>query len=57
MQNVLDFMAGSIFALDGTVKKIGPGIFLFAPDNVDVAGLETEEENQDNSSLHAKIRG
>lgn len=56
-KRVLDFMAGSIFALDGTVKKIGPGIFLFAPDNVDVAGLETEEENQDNSSLHAKIRG
>ncbi|NLZ54246.1 MAG: cell division protein SepF, partial [Thermoanaerobacteraceae bacterium] len=50
-KRILDFMSGSIYALSGTVKKIGPGIFLFAPDNVDVSGLEAEEGNQDKSSL------
>lgn len=28
-KRVLDFMAGSIYALNGAVKKIGPGIFIF----------------------------
>ena len=56
-KRILDFMAGSIYALDGTVRKIGLGIFLFAPENVDVAGLEPEEENQDKSPLNIKIRG
>lgn len=50
-KRILDFMAGSIYALNGTVKKIGPGIFLFAPDNVDVSGVEAEDANQDKSSL------
>jgi len=55
-KRVLDFMSGSIYALNGTVKKIGPGIFLFAPDNVDISGLEGEEESQDSSS-NLKLRG
>jgi len=55
-KRILDFMAGSIYALNGTVKKIGPGIFLFAPDNVDVSGLEGEEESPDTLS-NLKLRG
>jgi len=55
-KRILDFMAGSIYALNGTVKKIGPGIFLFAPDNVDVSGVEAEEKNQDTLS-NIKLRG
>jgi len=46
-KRIVDFMAGSIYALNGTVKKIGPGIFLFAPDNVDVSDQEREEEDHD----------
>jgi len=42
-KRVLDFMAGSIYALNGTVRKIGPGIFIFAPDNIDVSGVDLEE--------------
>ena len=54
-KRVLDFMAGSIYALNGAVKKKGPGIFLFVPDNIDVSGVEIEEnKNNDKPSLISK---
>ncbi|NLC63617.1 MAG: cell division protein SepF [Thermoanaerobacterales bacterium] len=42
-KRVLDFMSGSIYALNGTVKKVGAGIFIFAPDYVDLSGFDMEE--------------
>ena len=51
-KRVLDFMMGSTYALNGNVKKVGNGIFVFAPDNIDVAGTDfTEEQGQHLSSL------
>jgi cell division inhibitor SepF len=35
-QRVLDFLLGSIYALNGTINKISRGIFLVAPRDVDV---------------------
>ena len=35
-QRVLDFLLGSIYALNGTINKISRGIFLVAPHDVDV---------------------
>ena len=35
-QRVLDFLLGSIYALNGTINKISRGIFLVAPREVDV---------------------
>ena len=37
-QRILDFMAGAIYALDGTIYKISRGIFFLAPTNYDVMG-------------------
>lgn len=48
-KRVLDFMNGNIYALNGTVKKIGPGIFIFAPDNVDISGNDLDESLQEKS--------
>jgi cell division inhibitor SepF len=53
-KRILDFMSGSIYALNGAVKKIGPGIFLFVPDNIDVSGVDIEEDNKDKPSLISK---
>lgn len=50
-KRVLDFLSGSIYALNGTVKKIGPGIFIFAPDNVDISGTAVEESLEKSFSL------
>lgn len=50
-QRILDFMSGSVYALNGTVKKVGAGIFVFAPDNVDISGINMEEGLKEDSNL------
>ena len=42
-QRILDFMAGAIYALSGTIHKISRGIFIVAPSNIDVVGNEDDE--------------
>ena len=37
-QRILDFMAGAIYALNGTIYKVSRGIFVVAPANCDVIG-------------------
>lgn len=36
-QRVLNFLSGTIYALDGEMQRISNGIFFFAPNNIDVA--------------------
>ena len=41
-RRVVDFLSGSIYALDGSVKKVAQSTYLFCPHNMDVVGdLET----------------
>ena len=37
-QRIIDFLSGSIYALDGNIQKVSAGIFLIAPNNVDIMG-------------------
>lgn len=37
-QRTIDFLTGVIFALDGTIQKIGPNIILCAPKSIGVGG-------------------
>lgn len=37
-QRILDFMAGAVYALNGTIYKISRGIFVVAPTNYDIIG-------------------
>lgn len=39
-QQLLHFLYGTIYALDGTMQRISTSIFLFAPPNVEVAVRE-----------------
>ena len=55
-RRVLDFLSGSIYALNGTVKKVGPGIFVFAPDNVDISGVDMEESLYDQDKVTFQIK-
>ncbi len=47
-RRIIDFVSGTTYALDGSVHRIGEGIFLFAPINVsidaDLARSWREEE-------------
>jgi cell division inhibitor SepF len=41
-QRIIDFVSGATFATDGGIQKVGQGIFLFTPNNVDIAADEGE---------------
>jgi cell division inhibitor SepF len=36
-RKIFDFLSGATYALNGTVQKIANNIFVFAPENVDIA--------------------
>ncbi|SES65604.1 cell division inhibitor SepF [Natronincola peptidivorans] len=38
-----DFLNGAIYALDGSIQKVSTGIFILAPNNVDITGNIKEE--------------
>lgn len=37
-RRIVDFLSGSVYALDGTVQKVSSTIFIVAPNNVDILG-------------------
>ncbi|MGI6450345.1 MAG: cell division protein SepF [Desulfitobacteriia bacterium] len=37
-QRIVDFICGTTYALGGNMQKVGNGIFLFVPNNVDISG-------------------
>ena len=47
-RRVVDFLSGSVYALDGSVKKVAQATYLFCPHNMDVVGdLETMQAESD----------
>lgn len=36
-RKIFDFLSGATYALDGNVQKVADNIFVFAPENVDIA--------------------
>ena len=37
-KRIIDFLAGTIYSIDGSLQKIGGGIFLCTPNNINVQG-------------------
>lgn len=42
-QRVIDFLSGSVYALDGNIQKVSSEIFIVAPNNVDIMGEFNDE--------------
>ncbi|MFZ3101115.1 MAG: cell division protein SepF [Desulfitobacteriaceae bacterium] len=42
-KRVVDFISGTTYALNGNMQKVGNGIFLFVPNNVDISGEMRED--------------
>lgn len=42
-KRIVDFLAGTIYAIGGDLQKIGGGIFLCTPNNINVQGTITQE--------------
>lgn len=45
-KRIVDFLSGTVYALGGDLQKIGAGIFLCTPKDVDVEGAITDDEDK-----------
>ncbi|WP_100011035.1 cell division protein SepF [Lentibacillus sediminis] len=41
-KRIIDFLSGTVYALNGDIQKLGAETFLCTPDNVDVSGTISE---------------
>ena len=46
-KRIMDFLSGTIYAIKGNIQKIGSGIFLCTPNNINVQGKITDETEKD----------
>ena len=46
-KRIMDFLSGTIYAIKGNIQKIGSGIFLCTPNNINVQGKITDENEKD----------
>ncbi|MCK8487819.1 cell division protein SepF [Paenibacillus sp. MBLB2552] len=44
---IIDFLSGTIYALSGSISKVGANIFLCTPDTVEIQGSITEILSED----------
>src|SRR6056297_1600041 len=42
-KKIFDFLNGAVYALDGQIQKVSHGIFILAPNNIDISGNFKEE--------------
>ena len=45
-KRIIDFLSGCIYAIGGSMQKIGVGIYLCTPKNVNVQGDETDKKDE-----------
>lgn len=45
-KRIVDFLSGTLYAIGGDLQKLGNGIFLCTPNNVNVEGKMTIDEKQ-----------
>ena len=49
-KRIIDFLSGTLYAINGNLEKIGNGIFLCTPDNVGVEGKMSTAEGKTKKS-------
>ena len=50
-KRIVDFLYGTIYAIGGDLQKLGGGIFLCTPNNVNVEGTISEDNNSNNKTV------
>lgn len=48
-KRIIDFLTGTLYAIGGDLQKIGPGIYLCTPVNVQVQGKISETDDDEKS--------
>lgn len=54
-KRIIDFLSGCIYAIGGTMQKVGVGIYLCTPKNVNVQGKITEDNAKDKDNVEEEI--
>ncbi|MBQ9834661.1 MAG: cell division protein SepF [Bacilli bacterium] len=54
-KRIIDFLSGCIYAIGGTMQKIGVGIYLCTPKNVNVQGKITDEREKKESANNDEL--
>ena len=54
-KRIVDFLSGTVYAIGGDLQKIGGGIFLCTPKNVNVEGTITEEEEKGKKKVEQEL--
>ncbi len=50
-KRIIDFLSGCIYAIGGTMQKIGVGIYLCTPKNVNVQGKISDEAEKNKTEV------
>ena len=53
-KRIVDFLSGTLYAINGGLQKLGTGIFLCTPNNINVEGSITEENKDKNIKKEIK---
>ena len=54
-KRIVDFLSGTVYAIGGDLQKIGGGIFLCTPKNVNVEGTITEEDEKGKKKVEQEL--
>lgn len=53
-KRIMDFLHGIVYAIDGTMQKLGPGIVICAPKGCEIEGNISEDDNKKSSSKQSE---
>ena len=51
-KRIVDFLSGTIYAIGGDLQKIGGGIFLCTPNNINVQGKISNDSDDKKEKVH-----
>lgn len=54
-KRIIDFLSGVIYAIGGSMQKIGVGIYLVAPKNVNVQGKITDDQEKTSKNTDEEL--
>ena len=54
-KRIIDFLSGTLYAINGSLQKLGNGIFLCTPNNVSVEGKMSSEEKKETKDVKQDV--
>ena len=54
-KRIIDFLSGCVYAIGGSMEKVGVGIYLCAPNNVNVQGKISEDNDKSKENVEDEV--